>query len=89
MPYGENYCQLQLLFVFDFTDRIVLQGSEILSGRYALLPSVGLVADGVLLHYIVVVGLLFQNPARFQTFLEPSKGLELRFSPYVYVMLPV
>jgi len=29
MPYGENYCQLQLLFVFDFTDRFDFQGTDI------------------------------------------------------------
>ncbi len=60
-----------------------------LSGRCTLLPSVGLVVDGVLLHCIIVVGLLIQNPAQFQILLESSKGLDLRFSPYVYVMLPV
>jgi len=29
MPYGENYCQLQLLFVFDFTNLFDVQGSDI------------------------------------------------------------
>ena len=29
MPYGENFCQLQLLFVFDFTDLLVSQGTDI------------------------------------------------------------
>jgi len=48
----------------------------IFSGRYTLLLAVGLVAYAVLeaLHRYRVS---FQNPARFQNYLEPSKALEL------------
>lgn len=54
----------------------------IFSGRYTLLLAVGLVADGVhkLLHRYRAS---FQNPARFQNHLEPSKGLD-----FIYIFFP-
>ena len=76
MPYGENYCQLQLLFVFLILLTSLFLKVLILSGRFALFHAVGLVADAVLeaLHRYRVS---FQNPARFQNYLETSKGLDL------------
>ena len=51
----------------------------IFSGRYTLLIAVGLISDVVLeaLHRYRVS---FQNPARFQNDLEPSKGLDVMLS---------
>ena len=50
----------------------------IFSGRYTLLIAVGLISDVVLeaLHRYRVS---FQNPARFQNHLEPSKGLDFLY----------
>ena len=48
MPYGENYCQLQLLFVLIVTDLPLLQGLFSVDASPAL--SVGLGADVVHFH---------------------------------------
>ena len=55
----------------------------IFSGRYTLLLVVGLIFDVVLdaLHRHRVS---FQNPARFQNHLEPSKGLDLYILYFFY-----
>ena len=50
----------------------------IFSGRYALLLSVGLVSD-VALEALHRYRVSFQNPARFQNHLEPSKGLDFLY----------
>ena len=71
MPYGENYCQLQLLFVLIVTDLPLLQGLFSVDASPAL--SVGLGADAVFpLH--LVYGFLFQNPARIQINSESRQG---------------
>ena len=36
LPYGENYCQLQLLFLFDFTDLLLTSRKLFFSGRSPL-----------------------------------------------------
>jgi hypothetical protein len=64
MPYGENYCQLQLLFVLIVTDLPLLQGLFSVDASPAL--SVGLGADVVHSTLHLVYGFLFQNPARIQ-----------------------
>lgn len=60
----------------------------IISGRITLFRSVGLVADAVFeaLHRYRVS---FQNPARFQNYLESSKGLDLLCNLPILVMLPM
>ena len=47
MPYGENYCRLQLLFVSDLTDLFVPQGTDI-QWTLPLFPLVGPGADAAL-----------------------------------------
>jgi len=64
MPYGEHYCQLQLLFVLIVTDLPLLQGFFSLDASPSL--SVGLGADVVYFTLHLVYGFLFQNPARIQ-----------------------
>jgi len=76
MPYGENFCQLQLLFVLILLTYSLFK-VLIISGRFTLLRSVDHVVDAVfLLHHYRIS---FQNPARFQNTLEPSKVLDLCF----------
>ena len=72
MPYGENYCQLQLLFVLIVTDLPLLQGLFSVDASLAL--SVGLGADVVLFTLHLVYGFLFQNPARIQINSESRQG---------------
>ena len=59
MPYGENYCQLQLLFVLIVTDLPLLQGLFSVDATLAL--SVGLSADVVLFTLHLVYG-FFPEP---------------------------
>ena len=54
MPYGEHYCQLQLLFVLIVTDLPLLQGLFSVDATLAL--SVGLSADVVLFTLHLVYG---------------------------------
>lgn len=72
MPYGENYCQLQLLFVLIVTDLPLLQGLFSVDASPAL--SVGVGADAVRFTLHLVYGFLFQNPARIQIYSEPRQG---------------
>ena len=75
MPYGGNSRQLQLLFVFDFYWPSRSTRYWLISGRFTLFLQVSLVANVV--HFILHrYRVSFQNPARFQKYLEPSKGLE-------------
>ena len=64
MPYGENYCQLQLLFVLIVTDLPLLHGLFTVDASPAV--SVGLGADVVHFTLHPVYGFLFQNPAQIQ-----------------------
>ena len=63
MPYGENYCKLQLLFVFfDFTDLPAPQGTDI---PWTLtLPRFAGHCDDVALVALHRYRVSFQNPAR-------------------------
>ena len=76
MPYGENYCRLQLLFVLylDLTDLPFPQGTDI-PWTPALHYPAGLCDDAVpiALHRYRVS---FQNPARFRNPPEPGRALE-------------
>jgi hypothetical protein len=72
MPYGENYCQLQLLFVLIFTGLPLLQGLFSVDASPAL--SVGLGADVVHFTLHLVYGFLFQNPAQIQINSESRQG---------------
>lgn len=60
----------------------------IFSGRFTSFHSVGLGADAVLaaLHRYRVS---FQNPARFQNYLQPSRGLELSCNLAAILMPPM
>jgi len=72
MPYGENYCQLQLLFVLIFTGLPLLQGLFSVDASPAL--SVGLGADVVHFTLHLVYGFPFQNPAQIQINSESRQG---------------
>ena len=75
LPYGENYCQLQLLFVFDFTDLLLTSRKLFFSGRSPLFHPLVLLGCSVS-HTPSVLRVFIQNPARFQKSLEPSKALD-------------
>ena len=75
MPYGENYCKLQLLFVFfDFTDLPAPQGTDI-PWTLTLPRFAGHCDDAapVALHRYQVS---FQNPARSRKNPKTGKVLE-------------
>ena len=75
MPYGENYCKLQLLFVFfDFTDLPAPQGTDI---PWTLtLPRFAGHCDDVALVALHRYRVSFQNPARSRNNPTPGKALE-------------
>ena len=80
MPYGKNYCQLQLLFVFVCTSFYWPNGYAGIWYSVDALPCFSLLVFifinmfSFLFSYFWV---LFQNPARLQNHLYPSKALEL------------
>lgn len=76
MPYGENYCKLQLLFVYWFYwPAHSAQGTDIPWTHYPASFSWSLwwCNTSVVLHRYRVS---FQNPARFRNHPEPGKALE-------------
>ena len=76
LPYGENYCQLQLLFVFDFYRPSSYFRKTDFQWTLSPVSSVGLVLMQCFSHFIWIYGFLIQNPARSQINLEPNRALD-------------
>ena len=74
LPYGENYCQLQLLFVFDCYPPSASFKKTNFQWTLFLVSAVGLVGDAV--HFTLHPGFLSRTLLDFRYSLEPSKALE-------------
>lgn len=77
MPYGENYCQLQLLFVFDCYRPTASFKKTVFQWTLSLVSAVGLVGDAVHFHTPSgFTGFLSRTLLDFRDSLESSKALE-------------
>ena len=74
MPYGVNYCRLQLLFIFSFTDPLFTARELNFQWTLSLVSFLGLVEDAVLFAHHPIFGFLIQNPARFQIHSTTRQG---------------
>ena len=73
MPYGENYCQLQLLFVFDFYLPSFYSKKTDFQWTLSLVSSVGLVGMLCILHSIWFMGFLSRTLLDFRSVWNPAE----------------
>ena len=74
MPYGVNYRQLQLLFVFDSYRPTAFFKKTDFQWTLSFVSSVGLVGDAV--HFTLHPGFLSRTLPDFRYFLQSGKALE-------------
>ena len=86
LPYGENYCQLQLLFVFDFYWPSSYFKKTVFQWTLSLVSSVGLVGMHCISHSIWFTGFLSRTLLDFRTLWNPARLWILIQSVF---MLPV
>ena len=73
LPYGENYCQLQLLFVFDFYWPSSYFKKTVFQWTLSLVSSVGLVGMQCISHSICFTGFLSRTLLDFRNLWNPAR----------------
>ena len=84
MPYGVNYRQLQLLFVFDSYRPTAFFKKTDFQWTLSFVSSVGLVGDAV--HFTLHPGFLSRTLPDFRYFLQSGKALEYMIQSCSYVL---
>lgn len=87
MPYGENYCQLQLLFVFDCYCPSSYSKKTVFQWTLSLVSSVGLVGMQCFSYSIWFAGFLSRTLPDFRYFWNPARLWSLIHS--IVLKLPV